>query len=374
MVGTMASVWTNAHAGTVTSSKSLTVVASVGGVTPGPTTPTSTSGSKPKPKPSIGGNPTITIQAEPVGKIPQQSGVYIFDKTRPAFSGTTSVSDGLIFLTIRGTSAGTFDFSSTTKADSIGEWLWQSPIELPEGSYNIRAAVFDSSDLTRSGNAEANFAIKIPPGQKPPSNTNGNTNKNTNTGQKPPIVPGVPQIPGIPNVPPPTITPGMMFGVFVNVLDKYKYVTAGDQLQVLTTLITNSDKPAAKQDVHYTVVDPSGNVILETTDTITFDKKSEQIKTFFTAPKTPPGDYKIIVSGVYDGIVSVAADYFRVLEAPSATTVVLPTDGGSWWLLWLILILLWLLFMTMVIIAYRYVRHHTRELQNYMATQANARS
>ncbi len=375
MFGTMATVWMQAEANPL--SDSLTVTANVEGVNAGPVT----SGSKPTVKPTPTANPTITIVAEPQGQIGAEGSAYVFYTTHPAFSGTSSVPNGLVFITISGTAT----MNSTAQADAQGKWYWQAPIGLPVGSYTIRVAVFDSLDLTRSGSAEVDFKIRALlqpeptpspiPGQTPgqtPSQTPGQTPppKTPSTPGSPPPVsppsaPGEPGIPGEPTLPPVvTPAPDVIFGVFLEVLDQYQYVTSGEKVVVAVTLISNTSRPIANQEIRYTITSPSGSLIVDTTDVVSFSKQSRYLKTFSTAPGTPSGDYTIRVISTYEGVTSVVADTFRL---------VLPVSGGATTIdvkqkpviLWSLLILLWLLFIVLVIIAYRRIRHHTRELKGY---------
>jgi hypothetical protein len=373
MVGTMATVWFNANASTVTDSHTLNVQATVGGVSPGPAQPETTSGSK-APQPQPNGNPIITIVAEPVGKVPMRGVSYVFDNSRPAFSGDSSVANGLVFVTIQGP----VNFNGTAIANAQGKWYWKSPIDLPNGTYTAHAAVFDSYDLTRSGSAQASFIIETPAGQPQPNPGNGNNNAgngnggsggnnggngNTNTGQNPGGTPGVPGIPTVPSEPLPPGSEKLLFGVFFNIMGNYKYTNAGDKVVGTVTLVSNGGKPIKDQEIRYTVVSPTGETIMDSTDTVSFDRKSQLIKTFYIAPKTAPGDYTITVSGIYQGVPSVASDTFRVLASAANTAGTITPPGRGPVILWVIMILLWLLFIILVYFAYRYVKHHTQEIK-----------
>ncbi len=351
MVGTMGTVWMNAGA------EDVQVTATVAGVTPGPQDPNG--GSAYVPPPQQTANPTITIVAEPRGQIPVQTGRYVFEIDRPSFSGTTSVPNGLVFITIRGAS----ELNSTTRAGANGNWFWQSPVSLVNGNYTIRVAVFDSYDLTRSGFAEANFTVnsRIPqPPSTPPTSPPGTT----------PPTPGSPSIPGEPQTPPIVLPPNLLFGVFFNVFDQYKTVTVGQKIIGQVTLLSNSDDEISNQDIHYKVYGPDKNVVLDTTDTVSFSKKAQIQKTFFTAPRTPAGEYTIEVSSKYLGVTSVASDTFRLVEPVSGggtTTVSPPLKNSNIVIMWILMILLLLLFIVLAILAYRHMRHHTQQLQNQPA-------
>ena len=368
MVGTMGTVWLQAGANPL--NETLQISAVVAGVNPGPINSGSGSYVNPIPTP----NPTITIVAEPQGEIAAEGSTYLFETLQPAFSGTTSVSNGLIFVTITGTSF----LNSTVQADAQGKWYWQSPLSLPVGTYTIRVAVFDSYNLTRSGSAEVGFKIldqidplppETPKPTPPPATPPTNEPKPTPPPITPPPTPTPPVIPppGEPTLPPPvTPAPNVVFGVFLEVLDKYKYVTSGENVVVAINLVSNTSESIADQEIRYTITSPGGALIVDTTDVVSFSKQSQYLKTFTTAPNTPAGEYTIRVVSTYRGVTSVASDTFRLVLPVSGGTT---SEGGDIKqkpvILWSLMGLLWLLFITLVVIAYRRIRHHTRELQNY---------
>lgn len=343
-----------AGADEVTDSDTVQITANVGGVNPGPT---STTGSIIRP-PASTDNPTVTIVAEPQGQIPGRNigsttvpvQAYVFPTQQPSFSGTTSVSNGLVFLFIDGP----VDLNSTARADEHGYWSWQSPDVLPQGTYFIRAVVFDSYDLTRSGSTSVYFVVELPkvpvePGQ--PSQPEAPTQP----GQ--PTTPGQPTQGGPPVIPP-SETDGKLFGIFYEVLPQYKTTEAETKVVGWVTLVSNTGEQVEDQDVYYTVISPQGKVILETKDTISFSQQAQFLKTFNIAPMTKSGEYTVRVSSTYNGIESVTSDKFT-LKDPIAVASVAPQGPA---VIWSLLILLFLLFIILMIIAYRYVRHHTREL------------
>jgi hypothetical protein len=330
-------------------SDAISITASVEGINPGEITPTPT-GSKP---PVSTTNPTITIVAEPQGEVPTQplgnNTAYVFDQRKPIFSGTTSVSNGIVFLYVQGP----MKLNSTVQAGPDGKWLWQSPDLLPEGNYLITAVVYDSYNLNRYATAHAYFIIDLP---------------------GPPAKPGQPGYPGTPGVPgqpgtsipptnpeqPPVVpqAPSKIFGIFFKIMDQYKVVETGSFLKAWVTLVSNNEKQINNQQIHYTIISPRGRVILDTTDTVSFTNQSQYQKTFNIAPQTPTGKYTIRVSSTYSGIESVVSDTF-FLKNPPFVAAVAPQGPA---IVWSLLLLLLLLFLVLVYLAYRYVRHHSREL------------
>ncbi len=352
MIGTMATVWLQAEANPV--SHNVTISANVAGVSPGPVDPGGSSGSHINPQQTS--NPTISIVAEPQGTIPVVNSAYVFSQQRPTFSGVTSVPNGLVFVTIRG--AG--ELNSTTQATGAGQWSWQSPINLGEGSYTIRVAVFDSFDLTRSGSAQVAFVVDVPADQIPLPSGVPPTSQPPGSGGLP-----KPQTPAIPSEPsfPPILTPepDLMFGLFFKILDKYKYVTAGENVSGAVSLVSNLQRQISNVEVKYVVTAPDGSPIVVTTDTLSFSKHSQFLKTFLTAPLTKPGDYTVTLTATYEGVPSVASDTFRIIAPVSGGGTI--TDKQKPVIIWSLLGLLWLLFIVLVIIAYRRIRHHTREIR-----------
>lgn len=358
VVGVMATVWVRAGA------IDVSVTAQVNGISPGPITGGGGGGPAPAPTP----NPQITMVAEPQGQITQQPintpeglrAADVFPNLRPTYSGTTSVSNGLVFLSISGSAS----LNSTAQADSSGNWIWQSPVELIEGSFSITATVYDSYDLTRSGSLKKYFIIELPaepiPGQPPQtgggSGGTGTPGGSGGTGGNPKPIPTIPTVPEEP-----TAEGDLQFGIFIKILDESKYVTSGDDVVAAIALVSNKGQQVVAQDIEYKIISPNNEVILETTDTVSFSKQAEFLKTFTTAPETPTGEYTLQVSSKYNGVTSRAQDKFRILSKATPTAA---TQEQGPIIIWSLLILLWLLFVVLLIIAYRQVMYHHSEIKN----------
>lgn len=361
VIAGMGAFWMNAGAATVTDQGDVTISANVGGVNPGPIDPGGGGGYRP-PVSTI--NPTVTIVAEPQGQIPRvvigsginQVAAYAFNTGKPAFSGTTSVSNGIVFLYIEGPRS----LNSTALATANGRWYWESPDTLPVGTYSIVATVYDSYDLTKSASTKEYFTIIIPiiPGEpvvpiepgtpSDPSTGGPGTNPGTGPGtgtEEPPVIP-------------PTAGTDKVFGIFLEVLKQYETVQAGTKTIAWVSLVSNLDKPITNQEIKYSVTSPQGKVILESSDIVSFSKLSQFIKDFTIAPLTMPGEYVLRVSSTYNGIESVSSDKFTVTQAPASASVA--PQGAA--VIWSLLILLLILFIILMLIAYRWVRHHTRQL------------
>lgn len=359
LVGGMTTALFNATADGTPKSGDITVTALVSGVNPGPISGGSTGGSKP-PAPAPTANPTISIVAEPQGQITTRSNAYVFTNSYPAFSGFASVPNGLVFLKIEGQAI----LNSTTQATSNGYWYWKSPESLPVGSYQITAAVFDSYDLTRSGNAKANFVIEIP-NQLPDSESLPPSSQPSTPGSSGSIpAPTTPELPPMPTLPTsPTIN--ALFGVFLRVLPDYKTVVPGTSVVTAVSLVSNSKvSEVVNQDLQFKVMSPKGQVILETTDTVSFSKHSDYLKTFNIAPATPPGQYTISITATHSGVTSVASDTFEITaSAPVVGSQTNPNIPAQWpALVWALLIMLVLMFIVLTIVAYHQVQHHSGEL------------
>lgn len=342
--------------------ENVAVTAVVDGVNPGPIVG---GGGGPAPVPTP--NPTISMVAEPKHRITQRlintpegmKAADVFPTKQPAYSGTTSVANGLIFLTISGTSS----FNSTARADAAGQWLWQSPVEVVEGAYSITATVYDSYDLTRSGSVKQYFIIELPkqPAPQPGGQPEPPVEPKPGTGGGQPGTTPRPE-PSIPTLPPVEVPVGAsQFGIFISVIDEYKYVTSGEKVVARILLVSNSGQQVVAQDIHYKIVSPSGKIILETTDTVSFSKQSQFLKTFTTAPETPTGEYTIQVSAKHNGITSHSQTKFNLLNKAAAAGSV-QAQGPI--IIWSLLVLLWLLFIVLLIIAYRQVMHHHNEINN----------
>lgn len=354
----------DASAFDVTDTENLTITATVAGINPGPTEPTSTSGSRP---PVSTAFPTVTIKAEPLGQIPQRNitvggnilPAYVFETVRPTFSGTTSVPNGIIFLYIEGPK----NLNTTARASLQGDWIWQSPDPLPYGVYSVTARVYDSYDLTRSGSTQAYFVIQSPkvpvePGQpsQPGQPTQPGGSDGSGPGSGTGDGDGGTSIPLPPN--PPVDASDIIFGVFYEILPEYETVETGGKLVSWVTLVSNTGQQISNQNVNYQIISPLGKVVLETQDTISFSGQVQFLKTFNFAPLTPTGTYTIRVSSTYEGVESVASAKFNLKEPASASGII--SQGPA--VIWSLLVLLLILFLVLFYIAYRYVRHHTRLL------------
>jgi hypothetical protein len=338
-------VWWGARAATDPVSENVNITAIVGGVNPGPITPSPSSGSVPQHPVT---HPTITIVAEPQGQIPQQPlpvgqqvfPAYVFMVTNPAFSGQTSVPNSLVFLHIQGPQT----FNSTAVADSAGNWLWQSSTPLPPGTYLITATVYDSQDLSKYGTASTYFIVKPAPA-------------------------GEPATPGGPKIPPINAGSGgsgiagdQLFGIFLEILKDYKQVIVGNNIVASITLVNKfSNKEIPDQVIEYEVKDWTGSVIMESSDTVSFSKISRFLKTILTAPATKPGVYRLIVTSTFQGVTSTASDTF-VLQ-PSLPAIPAGASGPT--ILWSALFGLLLLFLLLVAIAYYQVRVVSRHIKEH---------
>lgn len=340
----MVVIWLGASASGDPISETVNLSALVGGINPGPITG---GGGGPTPVPPIG-NPTITIVAEPKGQVPTQPLVvgpktfsaYVFTTSYPAFSGQTSVANSLVFLKIQGQQA----FNSTAMANSKGDWFWLSPITLSPGTYYITATVYDSQDLSKYGQTSTYFIIQ-------PAQPSGG---------------GTTPLPGGPKLPPIVIPPGQsveqQFGVFFQILNEYKRVTAGNKVIGAITLVNKfSDKEIDNQEIKYQVKGRDGNVIMESSDTVSFSKISRFLKTIYTAPRTRSGLYTVIVTSTFQGITSTASDTF-VLEPVIPSVTVSSTEPT---ILWGVLLGLLLLFLLLVAFAYYQARLVTRHINEH---------
>ncbi len=356
MVAGMGAFWMNANADTVVD-HDLLITATVGGVNPGPIDTGGSSGSRP---PASTANPSITIAAEPQGQVPRivlgagsnTVSAYAFNTLKPSFSGTTSVSNGIIFIYVEGPRI----LNSTARASTNGIWSWQAPDPFPVGTYTIVATVYDSYDLTKSASTKEYFtitnpAVPVEPGA-PVTPTTPGTGKPGGSGT------GNDGGTTTPPVTPPVVNPNKVFGIFFEILDKYKTVQAGTKTVGWVSLVSNLERPIKDQEVKYIVTSPEGKVILESSDLVSFSKLSQFLKEFTLAPLTQPGEYTLRISSTYNGIESVSSDKFTVTAAPTAATVA--PQGVA--IIWSLLILLLILFLVLMIIAYRWVRHHTRQL------------
>ncbi len=403
----MITVWFNVSAGTISLSNNLTVTATVAGISPGPIVPSPGGGTNPSPPVA---NPTVTIRAEPAGQVPQQpitvgsqtKQAYVFSTPYPAFSGHTSLNNALVFLSIQGD----YPFYSTATASAQGDWLWQSPIQMSPGTYFITATVYSNRDSSKYGSASAYFIVQngkvapVNPGppqsplpsypshgssgsgsapsygtspsgigsSTPPSGSasgsSGPGSSGSGSGGQQSGISGSPTGGAYSDPSGGGLTTGTgnttpnLFGIFFDILPEYKRITAGNKIVAAATLVSNyNNKEISNQQISYVVKNPTGLIVMESTDTVSFSQQSRFLKTFLTARGTTPGLYTIIATSTFQGIVSTASATFYLDPAVNDAVIesTTPAPQGPV-ILWSVLLFLLLLFLALAFVAYHQVK------------------
>lgn len=298
----------------ITQQDTVAITATVGDVTPGPVIVPGGGGGTPPvpiPPPNLPA-PTVTVNPEPFGKIPQQTVtingqqqlVYVFPNSKPAFSGTTTIPGALIYLYF----SGDHPFTSTTYANSQGQWLWQAPGELADALYTLTVTAQDPRYPSVKASKTLQFIIsKIAKPQTPDNN------------QPPVFIPPVgngqnPNQSGSNSALGNNANFGIdQFAIFVDLGPKYNSVYPGQKIVATIRLLDNRRQSKLRQQlVSYVITGPDGKTVLEATDEFSFDRDLIFQKSFATNPAARIGAYRITVKAADGNNETIASSNFDI--------------------------------------------------------------
>ena len=327
-----------AAASTLTTSDSVNLTAVVGGISPGPISTGGSGGSgvgstvpTPTPTTSVPPSPTATpfinVYAEPKGQIESRNinisgrtNTYdVFIQPYPMYSGESSYPNKLLYIKIQSH----VTFNSTVLTDENGNWKWSSPTGFNNGNYTLTITGYD---LNRSLTVTRYFTIeqaKISPTPTPvqqesnaqPNNSSGISN---GTALLPPQTP-LQNISDGNIFPTPLPTPKLglseiPFGINIKILPENKKIKIGEKIYLTLTLTGSKNNHNKTQKINYIIKNDKGEIILESSDGVTFENNETFTKILYTAPGTKPGLYTVVVESTFKNITSVSSDTLELID------------------------------------------------------------
>ena len=307
-------------------------------INPGPSTPVVTGPSITTSGPVTGGGtspitpPPTNTQASMVTVLPNPaqgqyvSGVFNFVVPNPTFFGTTNIRSATILLQINASPL----LDSTTTADQDGNWVWQTPVFMNNGSYSVTVYAEDPISSSIHALNQLYFTVHtskiIPPqttGPEPPSGT------------KPPVVvsPGGGYTTGKPiagsgnqlggngnTIPQPVVTPPANPPEFVlgtritmSIPNSSKKIQPGQEVIANIGIEQyGTQHPPRELLLEYIIEDSSGTAIADSYEMVSVAGTLDFTKSFYTYSQTPSGEYRIVVKAVVSNVLETASDTFTI--------------------------------------------------------------
>ena len=220
--------------------------------------------------------------------------VPVFDSKRPVFWGSVAVPNALIRLEL----ASEQIINTVIQADSQGNWLWQSPVDLDEGQHSIKISVFDAQGLELLDQGIYYFEVKS-------SQAVGSSVENSS----PPNL--------VANIDVDKEPINILFDIRVLIPETHRNIEPGADLLAQISLI-NFTRAEGAQDVtlFYKILDSNGNELLSQSETVAVATQFAFLKSFHTSMALAPGVYQLLVELPYEDGIAVSADSFEVGENP----------------------------------------------------------
>lgn len=269
--------------------------------------------------------PAVTVVSFAGRNIDSYSGIPSTSNRRPLFTGTTSMVNATIVVTI-----GT-DFIAQFSASSTGYWEWQPPHNVSSGSHTFTVTATDPGDTARSATASLAFSLTN-------TSTGGNGQHKNGSGQK--------------NVTPPSLAPVAPVSIPLDfTLTVDEEVLQGELLHskiVIGTLKGKYDHVTVP--IRYSVLDEHGGNIFSQTHEAVLTSGAVITESLSIPLYVLQGKYGVQAEILLDNIDVSRRASFLVRELP----LIRLSSGGAisyadiirnlGWivLLFLLLILLWL--------------------------------
>lgn len=233
-------------------------------------------------------NPYVTVkptqgvlQPEPVKLANQEPlTIYIIGTSQPTFFGQTNVPGALIFVEVfsRGYIRG------GVVADSQGNWQWQVPVKLEAGEHTVTVTAKDPG--SRKSLASASLVFFVEPSPNAPIQV-------VNPQPKP--------------------AGSYAFNLFLQILPKYQSVYPGQETRAGVEIINFGEKGhPARAILQFSVTDPSGKLILNSSEAVNVTDDTKIIKPFFLNPLADTGKYTLSVSLSKGSTTAYASGSFEV--------------------------------------------------------------
>lgn len=306
----------------------VTVKATVAGISPGETLVVTNAGAVPlflaSPAPSSPGGipppaspraPSVVVPSEvgsvltPTSTIEPATGqevgsrlakdangtdrsIPVFFSNRPKFSGKTNIPNAEVTFEIE---AGDIRIRGKTYTADDGSYSWPAPaFDLP-GLYTIIITVTDPTIPSLRVTESLDFYLDFEALSKAPAPRSRLRSAEDSAVVDP------------------------LFDVLVAVTQKYKRVLPGEEVIVGVKLLNfGFAGKAVDVPVEYLVEDERGRTVSASSETVAVSTQISLLKTFNTAPNTDPGEYTVIVQVPSRGMRALSSDTFQVVSDPEA--------------------------------------------------------
>ncbi len=218
--------------------------------------------------------------------------IPVFFSNRPKFSGKTNIPNAEVTFEIE---AGDIRMRGKTYTADDGSYSWPAPaFDLP-GLYTVTVTITDpaipSLRVTESLDFYLDFVAQET-GSVPRSRLRDAED---------------------------SAVTDPLFDVLVQVTQKYKRVLPGEEVVVGVKLLNfGFAGQAVDVPVEYVVEDARGRTVSASSETVAVSTQISLLKTFTTAPNTDPGEYTVVVQVPSRGMRALSSDTFQVVSDPEA--------------------------------------------------------
>jgi hypothetical protein len=211
----------------------------------------------------------------------------IFSTQFPVFKGKSNLKNSVVFLEVHSTVI----IHGTTFTDDNGNWEWNSPEPVSPGNHTLWVTIQDPNNSAFTVSGKLGFSVALAP----------NTAVKTS----------------VPAQSLPTTVVGNLFDVLVRIPSQFRTVQPGDDLIASIQLINfgSAGKPV-DVEVQYIIQDDSGNVVMQSSETVAVATKLSLLKSFRISPQIKQGSYQLLVRVPSQNIIATASDKFEVKGSP----------------------------------------------------------
>lgn len=223
----------------------------------------------------------------------QPSTLLRLTDSQPNFAGNVGIPNALLFIEIHSDPATVI--TASLSAESDGSWTWQPPRKITEGPHDFFLTIFDPKGETVLGKLTFGFIIQ-PAGsgqsvvEYPPSQTEPSEQSLLDQRK-------------------------VLFDVRVDLvgLETGEVLNPGDEL-LASVLLFNVGAAGRLVDaeVTYRLMNDRNQTVFQQTETIAVSTQTSVLKRFETKQSFPEGNYRLVVSVVYDGTEAYSYHNFKV--------------------------------------------------------------
>jgi hypothetical protein len=266
-------------------------------------------------------DPTCKIKTIDAKNIQQLVLPIVIQNNLPTFAGNTNIKRAKMRVVISGQAAVVSHF----RANQNGFWRWQTPVELPNGTYEIKVTATDPEESARHKTDSLAFQINIP--EKTPEKTEVKIEE---------------KIP---------------FDFELEVQNPGKTVYGGEDLNIRLIFSKIENFSPQSEEIVYSITDPNGIKILEISDNALVKDGQEIFKKINLSKLLKVGKYKISARIQWRNSNIFAEDEFFLKEKPlfslmAKEVYLIDILSGLGWIILLFLILL-IIFLLLLFLEHR---------------------